>query len=1430
MGKIKKWMQTMSRGLAGLMCALLVFENSGMQVLAETMPKPVMEVAITQKEIMDYSSEINEENGVVYTTGTFDGEVTTDGNDILASGIYCEGVEWMLYSNGLLTVTGTAVDSVGEEDSEYNAGWLSWSAKITKAKVQVVGVKNFKGFFEECTNLKEVNFNGTDTRDAVTIARMFKNCSSLTSLDLSGFDCSKMIAEDSMDNFLYGCEDLEWIAIPLNKNSKVVALVPVAMYAASGVVDTIPTVNVYTRLWADWKDAGMVTDGAELPEDSGLLACGKYCEGVTWTLSTNGELTVEGTAQPNQGTMYYNYYPGWRDYAENVTRADINVKDVECLSNFFADCSNLSNINMSDLNTDKVVRMDSMFENCASLTNLDFGGRNTGKVKNMRNMFSGCTQLKTLDLSGFDTSNVTNMGSMFEGCEMLEAVNLSSFDTSNVTGMDNIFAGCSNLRKLDLSNFDCGSLELPMDESHMGMFEECWFREIKTPVNLSMDIILPNTMYDDKQQEYTALPKGIKESVDLKAKSELLASGTYCDGVNWTLMNTGELTIEGTAEESVGEAAEEYTCGWLDYPLDIVTAKVNIKGVKNLSNFFKNARYLEEVDFIGSETGEAVDMSAMFAKCRSLKHANLSGLDTSKVTTMEYMFRECTSLENLDLSMFSTESLTNTRQMFWQCTDLKNLNLSGWKIEAAGNMANMFMLCSSIEQLDLSGFDMAALSGIKGMLKLDDCSELKVLKTPKNIAVELDLPHTMYDKNGVAYTSIPEGLSESVMLVKDMALFETPEDTNDGNDKPGDTETNDGNDKSEGDDTNDGGDKSEDTDTNDGDDKPEDTNTNDGSDKPDNTGTTDGIDADIDLTIAPIPDQTYTGKALKPEVTVTYGRDILTVGKDYTVSYKNNTKAAKADSDKAPVAVVKGKGNFEGTVTIAFNILAKELTESNTEISEMYSYENGKAQTVKPTVKLNGKKMAVGKDYTIEYPDKTEGAYKNPGTYNVIIEGINNYQGSIATTMTVLSENQVMASKLKVGKIAACDYKENEPATPTPKVTYKKEELVLGKDYAITYLNNDRAGKATLIITGLKNTDAEGTYVAGTLKKTFTIKGTALKKAQVEYEKKVTYTGAEICPQVTLTMNGAELVLGKDYSVEYIKNVNVGKATIILTGKGGFTGTVKKTFTIQADASVADKLAVSVAGGRGEIAYNSKGAKPDVKVMLGYNELQIGKDYTVSYKNNKKLAEANATKAPTVVIKGKGNYKFTKTVTFSIIQKFLTDADISIEAADKFVGSKKGYLSAPVVKDANGKKLKVNKDYKIISYTVNGTDFDGKGEVIAGTEVTVTVGGINNYNCWATTTYRIANSDISKTKVNKPTLVYNGGKVEFTEEMLKEGKLEITDEATDRKLVYGTDFIVTGYKNNTKKGTATVTIQGIGEYGGTKNVKFSIVSKKMEKK
>ena len=64
----------------------------------------------------------------------------------------------------------------------------------------------------------------------------------------------------------------------------------------------------------------------------------------------------------------------------------------------------------------------------------------------------------------------------------------------------------------------------------------------------------------------------------------------------------------------------------------------------------------------------------------------------------------------------------------------------------------------------------------------------------------------------------------------------------------------------------------------------------------------------------------YTGKALTPEVKVTYNGAELTEDKDYTVSYADNTNAGTA------TVTVDGKGNYEGTKTVNFNIGRATLT------------------------------------------------------------------------------------------------------------------------------------------------------------------------------------------------------------------------------------------------------------------------------------------------------------------------------------------------------------------------------------------------------------------------------------------------------------------------------------------------------------------------
>jgi hypothetical protein len=74
------------------------------------------------------------------------------------------------------------------------------------------------------------------------------------------------------------------------------------------------------------------------------------------------------------------------------------------------------------------------------------------------------------------------------------------------------------------------------------------------------------------------------------------------------------------------------------------------------------------------------------------------------------------------------------------------------------------------------------------------------------------------------------------------------------------------------------------------------------------------------VSISAIPNQTYTGFNITPDLSVYYGdvnspNENLVYGKDYTVEFTNN-KDSQTVSKKQAVATITGKGNYTGTVTV----------------------------------------------------------------------------------------------------------------------------------------------------------------------------------------------------------------------------------------------------------------------------------------------------------------------------------------------------------------------------------------------------------------------------------------------------------------------------------------------------------------------------------
>ena len=590
------------------------------------------------------------------------------------------------------------------------------------------------------------------------------------------------------------------------------------------------------------------------------------------------------------------------------------------------------------------------------------------------------------------------------------------------------------------------------------------------------------------------------------------------------------------------------------------------------------------------------------------------------------------------------------------------------------------------------------------------------------------------------------------------------------------------------------------------------------------------------LRVTNIIPQTYTGRAIKPIFDVYDGTTLLKVGIDYTVSYKNNIKVNDASEKlKAPTIIIKGKGNYFGSVKTTFVIQPKRLEDEDIIIDNIIVGNTNKLQKPVPIVFREGKKLKNKKDFIVEYPDMEEGAYKLPGTYTICIKAKQNsgYIGERKVDLTILPEDCIPVSKLTIAKIPSQDYKKGTPSKPALVVKYKGKLLQEGKDYKVEYENNKQAGIAKAILTGLSG--GKEIYV-GTRTVTFKIKGTPISKAIVNYDKKVEYNGNAHMPKIKLmNENGTKtLIENTDYTITYGENINVGKGTIIIQGMGAYSGTIKKTFTIEAYDINQSRICVENANEL-TASYNKTGAKPMIKIFFGERELEFGIDYTLSYKNNKKLNSNDNNNLPQVIIKGKRNFKGKLSLAFKIIPKDISDSEnpISITAPDVLFNTKGNYRTKLTVKDSDGKKLIEKKDYLIEEYVLN----DGSNKILldkteldVGTEIKVKVKGINNYCGMTEVVYKVAQKDISKINIKIASQEYTGKYITFNEQdFFNLDVIKVSGKKGESIPIYGTDYIIMNYENNKEKGIAKVTLKGISNiWGGTKTVTFRITSKKMK--
>ena len=274
------------------------------------------------------------------------------------------------------TTTNTLyIQGNGGVTANYDSNHLFYQfRKLTEIEninlLDTSNVTNMWYMFRECSSLTSLDVSKFDTSNVTNMSSMFSECNSLTNLDVSNFNTSKI---KNMGYMFSGCSRLTSLDVSNFNTSKVTS-----MY--------------------------------DMFED---------CSGLT-----------------------------------SLDVSNFNTSQVTSMNSMFSGCKGLTSLDVSKFDTSQVTDMNAMFSGCNSLTSLDVSIFDTSQVKNMRSMFRSCTNLTNLDVSNFDTSQVTDMNAMFSGCNSLTSLDVSNFDTSNVTIMNSMFSYCNNLAILNLGNFN----------------------------------------------------------------------------------------------------------------------------------------------------------------------------------------------------------------------------------------------------------------------------------------------------------------------------------------------------------------------------------------------------------------------------------------------------------------------------------------------------------------------------------------------------------------------------------------------------------------------------------------------------------------------------------------------------------------------------------------------------------------------------------------------------------------------------------------------------------------------------------------------------------------------------------------------------------------------------------------------------------------
>ena len=291
---------------------------------------------------------------------------------VVASGVCGENLTWSLTSDGVLTLEGTG--SMATYYGEANIPWHANRALITTVNVGAGVTKLTTNAFCGCTNLETVNF-AENSQLQMLGGSAFKSCTSLKSITLP-----EGLTAISGNAFKY-CRALRNVYLPDTMS----VIDNLAFTGLSGITFSVAK-DSYAKRWVE-------SHGFAYTErEPAVVASGVCGENLTWSLTSDGVLTLEGTG--SMATYYGEANIPWHANRALITTVNVGAGVTKLTTNAFCGCTNLETVNFAE-NSQLQMLGGSAFKSCTSLKSITLP---EGLTAISGNAFKYCRGLRYVSL------------------------------------------------------------------------------------------------------------------------------------------------------------------------------------------------------------------------------------------------------------------------------------------------------------------------------------------------------------------------------------------------------------------------------------------------------------------------------------------------------------------------------------------------------------------------------------------------------------------------------------------------------------------------------------------------------------------------------------------------------------------------------------------------------------------------------------------------------------------------------------------------------------------------------------------------------------------------------------------------------------------------------------------------------------------------